>query len=312
MSEVSSPCLHEYQYMADGSLYCARCGSNVNALGHALPPMPKFCVACSAPMNPESAICVHCGTLSEIMVQRSEMLATSAPGSAAGAAGGFEEARAPSASLSQQGRGPVGPPGPGAGRPARSPFFWRRTIIAVILTSLALSTLIGVLVLLTGQFSGAALNIASVIGAVTELGLFALVSYTLIERRKYEKVGWVGLVVAGMAFIGILILAIGGGVASSMEKVIGVFMIGAVSFTQAQLLLLIRQRHERVKIACYITIGVIALMAVILVYPIARNFEGVNLSYLKVIGAVFLLDFAGTVATPLLSRFSSESLEAEA
>jgi Double zinc ribbon len=311
MPDVSSPCPHEYQYMADGSLYCQRCGSNVNALGHALPPMPKFCVACSSPMNPESPICTHCGTLSESMVQRGEMLAMAAPGAAAATAGS-EDAWAPSSSYGQQRHRAGGPPGAGAGVRARSPLFWRRTIIVVILASLALSTLIGVLLLITGQFSGAALNIASVIGAITEFGLFALVSYTLIERRKYEKVGWTGLVVVGLAFLGVLIVTIGSGVASSAAKVIGVFIIGSVSFTQASLLLLVRQRHERVRIACYVTIGVIALMAVILIYPVARNFEGINLGYLKLLGAVFLLDIAGTIATPLLSRFSSESLEAEA
>ncbi len=289
MADEKPTCTHAFEYMADGSLYCSRCGSNVNLAGQPLPPQPRFCTVCSAPLTPDSPICGACGKLSEQMAHRRELIAS---GKAAVSGG----------------TGPAGPAPPGqAIRPLanqQSIAVWRKVLLIVIIGAVLLTALVGLVLIASGKIENNSIKVVEIIWSIAIYGLFALASLTLLERDQFKPFAYLGLVVAGIALLGNLIsTASSGGLGGGLLWA-AAFSLVSLAFAQTSLLLLVKRRNDVVKVTLIATIVLIGVVTLLIIYPLAHGFSGLSIGYAKTLGVFALLDVAGTIVTPLVSLFS--------
>jgi 4-amino-4-deoxy-L-arabinose transferase-like glycosyltransferase len=81
-----------------------------------------------------------------------------------------------------------------------------------------------------------------------------------------------------------------------------------VSLAHANLLLLLAERRNPVlRTALFITVGFIALLAILIILPIATegDIPGENGEfYWRILGVVAILDVLGTIVLPVINRFT--------
>jgi len=183
----------------------------------------------------------------------------------------------------------------------------RRAAIITIIVSLSLTALIGIFALLTGfeEVQGKILLTTLVIAgfSITTLCHLAVVGKAL------QVVGFVGIVVSGIAMIAAVILIWGETYDSEvLWKTLGVASVWAVSLAHANLLLLLGQRRNSViRYGLLVTVGLVSLVALLITLPILSDGEipgpEAQDAYWKFFGVIAILDVLGTIVLPVASRF---------
>jgi hypothetical protein len=183
----------------------------------------------------------------------------------------------------------------------------RRAAIITIIVSLSLTALIGIFALLTGfeEVQGKILLTTLVIAgfSITSLCHLAVVGKAL------QVVGFVGIVVSGIAMIAAVILIWGSDYIDDLVwKTLGVASVWAVSLAHANLLLLLGQRRNSlIRSGLLITVGLVALVALLITLPIVSDGEipgyEAQDAYWKFFGVIAILDVLGTIVLPVASRF---------
>jgi hypothetical protein len=186
----------------------------------------------------------------------------------------------------------------------------RRVAIVFVIVSLSLAALVGIATLLTGEFGE--LQGKVMLTTLLTAG-FAITSlcHLAVVGRSLRVVGFAGIGASALALIAGAVLVWrpwdnwSEGWESTL-KAFAVLGITAASLAQANLLLLLAGRRKSVvRIGVFVTVGLIALLALLLFPPIITEGEipGDNGdAYWRFVGVVAILDVLGTIVIPVLGR----------
>lgn len=191
----------------------------------------------------------------------------------------------------------------------------RRITVVAIIVSLSLTALVGIVTLLTATFGELQGKVVLTTLLVAAFSITAL-CHLAVVGRALRVVGWVGIGMSGVALI-LGVVLIWGSWASWNEiwddvlKAFATASIIAVSLAHANLLLLLAERRSPVlRVALFVTVGLIGLLALLIILPIVTDGEipGDNAEpYFRVLGVVAILDALGTIVLPVINRVTRGS-----
>jgi hypothetical protein len=180
--------------------------------------------------------------------------------------------------------------------------------VAVILVSLAVAALIGIIALFSGELGETQGRILLTTLLTGGVGIAAL-CHLAVAGRPVRIVGALGLAVTAIAFVlGLLLIwNDGGGDLSALYRAFGVSVVLAISFAQANLLLLLSgRRRTALRAGLAATLGFVFVATAMEVLPLATDGAipgDAGDLYWRVFGAVAILDALGTVALPIVGLF---------
>lgn len=194
----------------------------------------------------------------------------------------------------------------------------RRVAIVFIIVSLSIAALFGIVTLLTGEFGEVQSKILLTTLLMAGFSITAL-CHLAVVGRALRVVGYVGIAVSALAFVtgAVLIWRDWSNWSDVWEvtlKTFAVLAIAAASIAQANLLLLLGERRSPViRIGLWVTVGLIALVALLIVLPIVTDGEipgDEGDLYWRVFGVFAILDVLGTIVLPVLGRVTREGATA--
>ncbi|UOE42659.1 hypothetical protein [Agromyces larvae] len=193
----------------------------------------------------------------------------------------------------------------------------RRGAVIVLVVSLAVTALIGILVLLGSDFGDAQVRVLFTTLLVAGFSSVVL-CHLAIAGRSVRVVGFVGLAVSAIALVlGVVTIWVPWTpeVAGWIEPVGRGFLIAAVaalSLAHANLLLLLAgRRHPAIRVALAVTLAAVAVVAVMVLLPILTEWPS-NLDYWRVLGIVAIVDALGTIVLPVIGGLLRDRPEAVA
>lgn len=186
----------------------------------------------------------------------------------------------------------------------------RKGAIYGIIVSFSLAAVVGIIALLSGDFGetqGRIVLTTLLLGATSITALCHLA----VADRAMRIVGFVGLAASAVSLITGVVLIWRDWDSPGFDQWFKAFAIAgviAVSFAHANLLLLLAGRRRAViRIGLMITLVMIAVVAIMIILPIASEGEipGVRNEewYWRLFGVVGILDVLGTVVVPVLAIF---------
>ena len=186
----------------------------------------------------------------------------------------------------------------------------RRIAIIAIIASLSLTAVIGIFTLLTGAFGETQGKILLTTLLMAGFSITSL-CHLAVAGRTLRVVGYTGIGVSVVAFIlGIALIWQDWQNFSGWDvlgKAFMVFSILSISFAHANLLLLLGERKRPViRLGLLVTVGFIALVAILIIIPILTDGDipGENGdAYWRVFGVIAIVDVFGTIVVPVTSRF---------
>jgi len=178
-----------------------------------------------------------------------------------------------------------------------SKFFLWATIIMV-----AISSLIGASFLLFGSFNETTLKIlftSFTLGGVSLLGLICGTSKN--DILKYSGIGLSAI--TGLFWL----ILIWGELGDRTGLLRTIAVMTTLSVAIAHVILIspaFRSSNNAVRIAFWITSGLVIAVAGVIIYPIIRNdfFENLGLNYWRIFGFLAILDVGGSIITPILNK----------
>ncbi|KQO99778.1 hypothetical protein [Leifsonia sp. Leaf264] len=184
---------------------------------------------------------------------------------------------------------------------------WRRIAVIAIVVSFSITALVGILSLLVGSLGDVQWRILSTTSLVGTFSVLAL-CHLAVVAGAYRWIAAAGLLVSALALLiglGMIWAPDDWGFRSTLGwQSFGITAILAVSAAHANLLLILgRRRRAVVRIGLWVTIGLIALLATLLVLEIATEWGISSDGFTRLIGTVAILDVLGTVVVPVLAIF---------
>jgi len=185
----------------------------------------------------------------------------------------------------------------------------RRAAVIVVIAGVAISAVLGIVILLTGGWSDVQ---GRILGTTFAIAVFATTALCHLAQadRPLRAVGFAGIAASVLALIPILIViwadvwSVGGEAYLWLMRAFGVLAVLAGSLAQANLLLLLAARRQRpVRIVLAITLVVIAILAVMIWLPILTDGRIPGDSgdvYWRAFGVVAIVDALGTIVLPVL------------
>ncbi|WP_395245791.1 hypothetical protein ACGGZK_08280 [Agromyces sp. MMS24-K17] len=203
--------------------------------------------------------------------------------------------------------------------PARRLRGARRVAVIAIIASLTVTAVLGILVLLGGAFGDVQWRILSTTLLIAGFSITAL-CHLAVAGRPVRIVGFAGLAVSGIALaIGLVIVW---GIPETWDgwdlwRWFGVAGILAISLAHANLLLLLAARLRwAVRIPLAMTLAAIAVVAIMLVLPLATDGQvpgpDDGETYWRWFGVIAILDALGTIVVPVLALFLRDPVGAAA
>ncbi|QEO15118.1 hypothetical protein FLP10_12375 [Agromyces intestinalis] len=191
----------------------------------------------------------------------------------------------------------------------------RRGAVIALVASLAITALIGILVLLGSDFGDAQMRV--LLTTLLVAGFSGVVlCHLAIAARAVRVVGFVGLVVSAIALVlGVVTIWLPwspevGGFLDVVSRGFLIAGVGAVSLAHANLLLLLAgRRHPAVRVALGITLAAVAAVAVLILVPVLTEWPS-NLDYWRVLGIVAIIDALGTIVLPVIGALLRDRPEA--
>ncbi|MEO9014967.1 MAG: hypothetical protein ABI275_06560 [Terrimesophilobacter sp.] len=180
----------------------------------------------------------------------------------------------------------------------------RRVAVIFIIVSLSLTALVGIATLLGGDFGevqGRIMMTTLVIGAFSVLALADLA----VAGRRFEWCGYTGILAAAVGLVvGLYLVWTDAEADAVFWKTLGIAAVLAASLAHANLLLLLGERRRSVvRTSLWITVGVIAVLAGMIIALIVTDGDIGTDTYARILGTVAILDGLGTILVPVVSRF---------
>ncbi len=180
----------------------------------------------------------------------------------------------------------------------------RRVAVICIIVSLSVTALVGIATLLGGDFGdvqGRIMMTTLVIGAFSVLALADLA----VAGRRFEWCGYIGILAAAVGLVmGLYLVWTDAETDAVFWKTLGIAVVLAASLAHANLLLLLGERRRSVvRTSLWITVGLIAVLAGMIIAQIVTDGDIGNDTYMRILGTVAILDVLGTIVVPVVSRF---------
>ena len=182
-----------------------------------------------------------------------------------------------------------------------------RIALITLVSSLIASSVIGIIIVLVGDFGETQIKILGTVAAVAAFSLISLPSLFNLEKQRYQLIARPGIFMALVFFLLILIIIWG-------SEDFGNELIGKSTFTAGVvavwlnhiLLLFIAQTNARVILFCKkLTSLIIFLVGSILIGTIWS--EEMPDALFRGLIILVILDVLGTIALPVLSRIKFKS-----
>ncbi len=188
----------------------------------------------------------------------------------------------------------------------------KKTFLLTMIISLSLSALIGILVILLGEFGEFQAKVLITTLAVGGFSLLGLCCSSIFEKSKLKTFSIIGMgtCVLGL-FYSLLLIWNGNGFdflwdSETNLKILLTFLITTVSLAQASILLLIRFKNKKAQISLICTLGLIGLIALIVIGLIYEIITFDSEAFYKFLAVVIILDVLGTVVTPILNKIGDK------
>jgi hypothetical protein len=180
----------------------------------------------------------------------------------------------------------------------------RRVAVICIIVSLSITALIGIATLLGGDFGevqGKIMMTTLVIGTFSVLALADLA----VAGRRFEWSGYIGILAAFVGLVmGLYLVWSASEPGAVFWKTFGITAVVAGSLAHANLLLLLGERRRPVvRTSLWITVGLIAVLAGMIIALVITDGDISGDAYFRVMGTVAILDVLGTIVVPVVSRF---------
>lgn len=185
----------------------------------------------------------------------------------------------------------------------------RRTAVIVIIVTVAISAILGIVILLTGGWSDVQ---GRILGTTFAIAVFAMTALCHLAQadRPLRAVGFAGIAASVLALIPILVIIwadwefIGSDGYSFLWRAFGALAVLAGSLAQVNLLLLLARRRQRpVRVVLVIALVFIGILAVMLWLPILTEgrIPGDDSEwYWRLFGVVAIIDVLCTIVLPVL------------
>lgn len=184
----------------------------------------------------------------------------------------------------------------------------RRAAVIVVIVAVAISAILGIVMLLTGGWGDVQ---ARILGTTAAVAVFAITSlcHLLQVDRPLRAVGFAGIAASVLGLVPILVIIWAEALTSAanewLMKAFALFGVLAVSLAQANLLLLLaRRRQPAVRIMLLAALVAIAGVATLVLLPILSDGRipgpGDEEWYWRLFGVVAILDALCTIVLPVL------------
>ena len=179
----------------------------------------------------------------------------------------------------------------------RSPTRLGLTALVISLTG---SALIGVAIILVGNFDDTQMRVLATAGSLASFSVLSFPSLFHLERDQYSYLSWPGILFSLLAFVMIVLMIwgfLGGG---EYFRILTTLLIGSFSANHALLMLATAPLKTLIlicQLATILIIFVVGFLAVIAIW-----LGGLPDFIPRLFGALVVLDALGTVAVPIMTR----------
>ena len=191
-------------------------------------------------------------------------------------------------------------------------FNLKKTFLITMIISLSISALIGIFILLFGDFGDTEWRILLTTLSIGGFSLTGLCCSVLYEKGKYIGLSFFGMassilgfllsMLATWEFVDFLILFDGLTVWGKLTLTLIIF---AFSSAHACLVLLINPEKSSVKYSLLATLLFIAIVALMLVYLVLFVNGEPPEEFFRLLGVFAILNVLGTIVTPILNKVYS-------
>ena len=182
---------------------------------------------------------------------------------------------------------------------------YKKHFLKAFIYALASSGGIGILVFLLGNFEGGMARILLTTLALAGYSLTGLSCSTLNKQRRLKSFSLIGMTTSIVGFL-VTFLAIWDIFTIDMLwKPVIILMVINFALSQVSLLLLIDPRTIQIKQILWATIVSVTIVGIMFINSILHDFEHDEF-YFRLLGVFSILDFLGSVATPILNRISDK------
>lgn len=186
---------------------------------------------------------------------------------------------------------------------------FKKLFLIALIISLSISALIGIYILLFGEFRDTEIKILLTTLSIGAYSIAGLCCSALLEKDKFKTLVFSWIIISTLGFFltinmirEILPLIINNNIL--LGKFTWIIAILAASFAHTCLLLLINIKKNLVNITLRATIVIIFIVAIMLSILIIREFNPQEL-FLRILGVIGILDALGTITTPILNKVYS-------
>jgi hypothetical protein len=183
----------------------------------------------------------------------------------------------------------------------------RRFLLRALIGSLCLTATVAVFAILAGRFDDTAVKVVLTALAIAFYSVTALALASVMDTAsRLVLVGWASAAI-GLPVTAALIWSNWGHYDHALGRWVWVFLV--VTFSCAHAAVLIARRRPAdptsVRQVLQATLALITVVAAMVAIPAALDLSDVGHAYVRLLGALFVLDVLGTVLLPILRKVDS-------
>ena len=179
-----------------------------------------------------------------------------------------------------------------------------RLALATLVISLVGSALIGITIILVGDFDETEMRVLATAGSLAVFSILSLPSLFHLERARYTYLTWVGISASLALFAMVLLMIWSGSVIGGEAFLKTLASVGVVALATNHICLMLIATPTRffISICQRATILIIGTVGVLILIAIWT--EDMPEPMMRLFGALAVLDALGTVSVPILVRLS--------
>ena len=174
--------------------------------------------------------------------------------------------------------------------------------LATLVISLVGSALIGITIILVGDFDETEMRVLATAGSLAGFSILSLPSLFHLERARYTYLTWVGIPASLVLFAMVLLVIWSGDILNgeAFGKTLGSAGVVAFATNHALLMLIATPRKILISLCQWATILIIATVGVLILIVIWAG--EMPETMIRPVGALSVLDALGTISVPILVR----------
>ena len=179
-----------------------------------------------------------------------------------------------------------------------------RLALATLVISLVGSALIGITIILVGDFDETEMRVLATAGSLAVFSILSLPSLFHLERARYTYLTWVGISASLALFAMVLLVIWSGNVLGGEAFPKTLASVGVVAFAanHTSLMLIATPTKIFISLCQWATTLIIAIVGVLILIAIWT--EQIPETMMRLLGALGVLDALGTITVPILIKIS--------